>query len=138
MDEQTQLRLSNDQWQQDDDQWQREIQDWQRETQRLVALLYMLEKALPEHSTRLDRHKARIDKHQHDLMRYRCGLEEQCLPDCPSRINLDKQKHLHKIMARNHRDMQQEHEHFSRDYLNKMQRFRDLAQRMLDELNEIV
>lgn len=135
MDDQERLRLSNEQWQHDDKDWQQEILDWEHETQRLVALLYMLEKALPEHSSSLERHKARIDKHNEDLTRYRCGLDKNCMPDCPSHIELEKQKQLHKIMARNHQDMLHEHQRFSKEYNSKMRRFRELAERLLRELD---
>ncbi|MCX4193271.1 hypothetical protein [Methylophaga sp. OBS1] len=134
MDEQEKLRLINDQWQQDDERWRQEIEDWQHETQRLVALLYMLEKALPEQSSKLDIHKARIDKHNEDLNRYRCGLEKQCPPACPSHIDIEKNKRLHKMMALNHEDMQREHKTFSREYHKKMRRFRELAERLMNEL----
>ena len=134
MDEQEQLRISNDEWQQDDQRWQQEIENWEHETQRLVAFLYMLEKALPEHSSRLDRHKARIDMHNEDLHRYRCGLDKECMPECPSRIDLDKLKQLHHIMGCSHQEMAREHEAFAKDYRRKMRRFRDLAERLLSEL----
>ncbi len=134
MDDREQLRLSNEQWQQDDADWQQEIQFWQQETQRLVALLYMLEKTLPEHSSKLQLHKARIDRHNKDLTLYHCGLEKNCLPDCPSHISLEKQKQLHKIMEKNHQDMRREHAAFSKEYRKKMRRFRELAQQLMQEL----
>lgn len=138
MNEQEQLRLSNDKWQQDNQRWQSEMQDWQRETQRLVGLLYMLEKALPEHSSQLDKHKARIDEHDQDLRRYRCGLEKNCMPECPSRIELDKLQHLHQVMAHSHKEMAREHDRFSKDYNRKMRRFRDLAERLQKELEKLI
>lgn len=138
MEDREQLRLSNEQWQQDDARWQQEIQYWQQETQRLIALLHLLERALPEHSSKLDLHKALIDRHTKDLTRYRCGLEKNCLPECPSHIALDRQKKLHKIMERNHLDMRREHDAFRKDYRNKMRRFRELAQQLMQELEEFV
>lgn len=129
-----QLRTSNDDWLEEDQLWQKELSDLQYENQRLVALLYMLEKALPEQSTKLNIHKARIDKHNEDLTFYRSEMDQQCPPDCTSVTELGKQNQLHKIMAHSHEQMKSEHESFSEDYLIKMQRFRELAARLMHEI----
>lgn len=138
MDDQMKLRLDNAQWQQDHKRWQREIEDWRQETQRLVALVYLLEKTLPDHSSKLERHKGRIDKHNDELNSYRCGLETQCLPACPSRIETEKLKQLHYRVEHHHRDMRNEHESLSEAHHNKMRRFRELAERLICELEELV
>ncbi len=123
-------------WHYDDAHWQQEISDWLHQTQRLVALLYMLEKALPEHSSQLDLHKLRIDRHNEELTKYRHGIEAtRRSADLPSG-ELNQQKQLHDIMAMNHLDMRREHESFSKDYRGKMRQFRDLAERLLKELDE--
>jgi phosphoenolpyruvate carboxylase len=121
-------------WQRDDERWQQEISDWLHQTQRLVALLYMLEKVLPEHSSQLDQHKVRIDRHNEELSHYRHGLEK--VSQRLATTEFDQQQQLHVIMGMNHHDMRREHEKFSKDYRNKMQQFRDLAQRLLNELDE--
>ncbi len=130
-----QIRDSNDNWLEEDQCWQKELLDWQYENQRLVALLYMLEKALPERSTKLDIHKARIDKHNEDLSFYRCELDEHCVPDCTSITELEKQNQIHKIIAHSHEQMKSEHETFSEEYFIKMHRFRELAARLMHELD---
>ncbi|WP_438971874.1 hypothetical protein [Methylophaga sp.] len=135
MNEQALLKQKNQQWQEDDKRWQKDIDDWQRETKRLIAFLYMMEKALPEHSSKLEQHKQRIDKHNDELTRYQCGLDEHCLPSCPSHIDITKQRVLHKKMEKLHQSMAEEHEQFSIDYLQKMQIFRELTQRLMDELD---
>lgn len=138
MDEREIIRQKNKQWQQDNVHWQKEIRTWQHDTQRLVALLYMLEKTLPEQSSWLAQHKARIDKHNDDLTRYSSNLDKQYLPDSTSPVELDKQQSLHKLMQQSHYKMRTVHESLHKEYLNKMQQVRDLAQRFIDEVGSIV
>ena len=138
MEDREQLRTSNEQWQQDDAGWQQEIQYWQQETQRLIALLHQLERALPEHSSKLNQHQERIERHNEELIRYRCGLEKNCLPECPSHIALDRQKQLHAIIERNHLDMRREHDAFKNEYHSKMRHFQELARRLMTELEKFV
>ena len=123
-------------WQHDDMHWQQEISDWLHQTQRLVALLYMLEKVLPEHSSQLDQHKLRIDRHNEELTKYRRGMEASSRSGHLASSELNQQKQLHDIMAMNHKDMRREHDSFSKDYRGQMRQFRDLAERLLNELDE--
>ncbi|MCX4188193.1 hypothetical protein [Methylophaga sp. OBS4] len=134
MEDREYLKLTNQQWQDDDLRWQQEMAEWQHETQRLVALLYMLEKALPEHSSKLEQHKLRITHHNEELARYRCGLDANCLTTCPNHIDLKQQRKQHQLMAKRHQSMIREHEAFSKDYRNKMHKFRELAEKLLKEL----
>lgn len=122
-------------WQQDDKHWQQEISDWLHQTQRLVALLYMLEKSLPEHSSQLDQHKSRIDRHNEELRRYSHGVSENGYPGAAA-MELQQYQQLHEIMQMNHKDMRLEHERFSKEYRNKMRQFRELAERLIQELDE--
>lgn len=138
MDEREQLKLSNRHWQDDDKHWQQEIYDWQHETQRLVALLYMMEKALPEHSLKLEKHKHRIDSHNEELTRYYRALETKSATSNSNVSDISQQRKIHERMDKSHSTMRREHNKFSQEYQQKMQRFRVLAQRLIDELEAVV
>lgn len=137
MDERKQLKLSNQHWQDDDSRWQQEIYDWQHETQRLVALLYMMEKALPEHSLKLEQHKHRIDRHNQDLSHYYRGLVSLNTLDDSNVSDISQQRKIHDRMEKSHSAMRKEHDKFSQEYQKKMSHFRDLAQRLIDELEAV-
>ncbi len=138
MDAQEQLKLSSEQWQQNNQRWQEEINTWQNENKLFIALLYMLEKALPEYASKLSIHKARIDKYNEHLNGYRAELEKSSLSAPSSPIELEKHKALHEFMARTHLEMQCEHEVFSRDYRAKVKHFHELAERLINELEELL
>ena len=134
MDEREQLKLNNQFWQKDETLWQQEIDDWEHATQRLVALVYLLEKTLPEHTSGLEKHKQRIEQHKQQLIQYECGLDEQCMTTCPSHIDLKEHKTMQKRMGQVHQDMSEAHQLFAKQYQQKMKRVRDLAERLLGEL----
>ncbi len=138
MDAQEQLKLSSEQWQQDNERWQEEINTWQNENKLFIALLYMLEKALPEYASKLSIHKARIDKYNEHLNRYRAELEKSRFSASSSFIEMEKHKALHELMVGTHLDMQCEHEVFSRDYRTKVKYFHELAERLINELEELL
>lgn len=123
-------------WQRDDLLWQQDIANWLHHTQRLVAILYLLEKALPEHSSQLDQHKSRIDDHNALLNHHRQKLEVTCRNSNVSESDLKQHKKMHEVMAKNHHKMQLEHDKLSKDYLSKMQQFGKLAERLHDELDD--
>jgi patatin-like phospholipase/acyl hydrolase len=121
-------------WQRDDQCWQQDITDWLQHTQRLVALLYLLEKALPEHSSQLEQHRARLDKHNALLSRFRQEVEETYPKKSASERDLRQHTKMHEKLAKNHFDMQREHDELSNDYRSKMQQFTSLAERLHQEL----
>ena len=61
-------------WHQDHKKWIQEVAQWQHESDRLVALLYQLECALPEHSAVLNNHVTGIEQHEGYLQRYDSGM----------------------------------------------------------------
>lgn len=121
-------------WQRDDECWQQDITDWLQQTQRLVALIYLLEKALPEHSSQLDQHRARIDKHNALLGHFRQEVEETYPKENASERDLRQHRKMHEKLAKNHSAMQREHNKLSKDYRSKMQQFTALAERLHEEL----
>ncbi|BDZ73015.1 hypothetical protein GCM10025856_07340 [Methylophaga marina] len=135
MEQREQLKHYNQKWQEDDQRWQEEIEHWQHSTQRMVALIYLLEKSLPEHSSSIEKHKKRIDEHNAEIVRYECGLDEHCLSTCPSHIELERHQKMHRKMQLRHEEMKKEHDRFSRNYQKQMQRVRELAERLLNELD---
>lgn len=128
-----QLKQDNHNWQDEHDHWTKEIAFWQHQTQRLVALLYKLERSLPEHSSKLERHKDRIESYNEKLVRYECGLDEHCMPTCPSHIPFDEQRRFHDELERLHAEVRDEHEQLRTTYLEEMKQFHTLVATLLKE-----
>lgn len=130
------LQQFNQQWQRDDTRWREEIESWEREIQRMVALLYLLEKNLPDYSSSLEAHKARIDSHNKEILECGCGLDPRCPHDCPSHIDMAANDINHTMLAQRHEMVAEDHARFRREYQLKMDKVRELARRLLGELGE--
>jgi hypothetical protein len=127
------LREENKYWHEDHLTWIQEVEQWQHETRRLLALLYLLERALPEHSSILNKHATLIEKHEQQVNNYECGLDEHCTPNCPSFITQEQQTEFHQTLSKLHDEAKQEHLKLKRSYSEKMDRFRSLVLALLEE-----
>lgn len=126
------LKLQNKDWHKAHTEWVDETMHWQRKTKRLVAILYQLERALPEHSQTLTRHVTMIREHQRLVEKYEGGLDEQCYPKCPGFNSEDELEKMHQTLCQMHDKTEQEHERLSLDYAKKLTEFRTLAKKLLD------
>jgi hypothetical protein len=133
MDDLKTLREQNQHWHEQHAQWVEDVQKWQRETQRLTALLYQLERALPDHSTRLTKHLVLIDDHEEIVRRYECGLDDNCLTACPDFKTEQEQKEMRLQLCQLHSDVEREHEKLKQQYAHGLERFRALTKRLLNE-----
>lgn len=127
------LLEENKHWHEEHLAWLQEVEQWQHETRRLLALLYLLERALPEHSSILNKHAAVIEKHEQLVNSYECGLDENCLSTCPSFITQEQHQEMHKTLSTLHEDAKQEHLLLKSTYSKEMERFRSLALKLLNE-----
>ena len=127
------LHLENEKWHQDHLVWNHEVEQWQHETQRLLALLYLLERALPEHSSTLNKHAALIASHEQQVNKYECGADERCPPTCPNYISPEQQAEFHRTLSRLHEEAKQEHLALKHSYSAEMEKFRSLASKLLNE-----
>lgn len=137
MNDRDKLKHDNEAWHQDHARWLQEIQHWQHETHRLVALLYKLEKALPEYSSRLDKHIASIQQHEHEVVHYECGIDEHNLDSGPIQQVMEQQLSFHQDFADLHAKMSRQHEAFKIAYQREMKAFRELATELLEEASQI-
>ncbi len=126
------LREENQHWHKEHSAWLKEVEQWQHETRRLLALLYLLERALPEHTSILNKHAAIIENHEQLVNNYECGLDEHCIPTCPSFITHEQQQEVHQTLSKLHEDAKQEHLLLKANYSQEMERFRSLASKLLD------
>lgn len=112
-------------WHQDHQKWIEEVELWQHESDRLVALLYLLECALPEHSAQLNNHVEGIEQHEGYLQRYENGLLEF--------NSLKKKQDYHQNLSNLHEKMKQEHDRLKQTYVGEMEKFRSLLVKLLGE-----
>jgi hypothetical protein len=70
------LQEQNTRWHEEHSTWIQETEQWQNETRRLLALLYLLERALPEHSSMLKKHAILIAKNERQLSSYEWDIDE--------------------------------------------------------------
>jgi len=127
------LLEENKHWHEDHLVWIQEVEQWQHDTRRLLALLYLLERALPEHSSILSKHSALIKKHEQQVSNHECGLDESCLSSCPSFIPQEKQIEFHQALSKLHEEAKQEHLKLKHTYLEEMNRFKSLILKLLNE-----
>ncbi len=70
------LQEENKRWHEEHLAWMQEAEQWQHETRRLLALLYLLERALPEHSSLLNKHAILIADNEQLLSSSECDIDE--------------------------------------------------------------
>ncbi|MBL1320748.1 MAG: hypothetical protein COA63_006755 [Methylophaga sp.] len=115
-------------WHQDHKTWIKEVGQWQHESDRLVALLYQLECALPEHSAKLNNHVEGIQQHEGYLQRYEDGRLEF--------DSSEEQQQYHQNLAQLHGKMGQEHSGLKQMYADEMEKFRLLLNKLLCECDK--
>lgn len=125
----------NQQWQQDDEQWFKEIEQWRLQARQWTACLFLLEKNIPEQAEALEQHKQTVEHHYSNLMRLRCGLDENCIETCPDHLDEAALAVLYKEYGTLHRQAQTKHEALRADFEEKKKVLRELAQRLLDSLD---
>lgn len=125
----------NQHWHEDHLRWKADIEQWQGETHRLVALLYMLEKTLPEHSSKLKDHLALIDQHELKISQYRTRLDQSSSVSS-SDVSIERQSEFHTALGKLHDKARQQHVELKQAYSKEMDKFRDLARKLLEETLE--
>lgn len=127
------LSKEDDLWHKQHEEWVAEVQVWQRETERLAALLYLLDRALPEHKALLDKHIFLIDRHNEMLERYECGTNTHCLASCSDYKNEQQQLAFQQELQRLYDEVEHEHKRLKREYQQGMQRFYELARHLFND-----
>lgn len=127
------FRDENRHWHEDHALWKKETEIWQHEIEKLVALLYLLERALPEKSSLLKLHSTLIDEHEQQVTSYECGMDERCFADCPTYKSAEQQAQFHQKLAELHQQVKTQHLKLKQNYSAEMEKFRLLAQQLLDE-----
>lgn len=127
------LKEESKAWHEDHAMWMRETKQWQHETERLVALLYLLERALPERSSILEQHATLIENHEQQVSSYECGMDERCFPACPTFKSLQQQATFHQNLLELHVKAKQQHLNLKQLYSEELETFRELVKRLLDE-----
>lgn len=124
----------NKQWQRDHALWSQEVRFWQHETERLVAMLYLIERAIPDHASLLDQHISMVDKHEQRIISYECcGIDRYCLETSPDYKTLKQQLCCHDELSKVHEQMRLEHQKIKELYSTEMKRFRTLLLKLLEE-----
>jgi hypothetical protein len=127
------LKTQNKDWHEEHAEWVEETLYWQRETRRLVALLYQLERALPEHSLTLTRHVAMIKEHEQLVEEYEGGLNEECYPKCDGFDSESGElEKIHQRLCQMHDKTDLTHRRLRKSYQTEMASFRALTQKLLD------
>ena len=130
---QQELKEENEHWHQDHLMWMTEIKQWQNEAERLVALLYLLERALPEHSVMMQKHTAMIADHEKQIRYYDDRMDEDYLSSSRDCEIAQGEIELHQNLAKQHADIKQQHLKMKQMYLNEMEKFKSLIKNLLDE-----
>jgi len=128
MSNKTILQEENRRWHQEHLAWIQEADEWQHETRRLLALLYLLERALPEHSSKLNKHTILIAENEHQLHNYECDIVANS--DVMSQT---QHSESHQRLSKLHEQTKQEHLKLKQTYFEEMDRFKSLILKLLKE-----
>ncbi|MFT7413670.1 MAG: hypothetical protein ACI9FO_000321 [Methylophagaceae bacterium] len=122
------LQEENTRWHEEHSTWIQETELWQHETRRLLALLYLLERALPEHSSMLKKHAILIAKNERQLSSYECDIDENT-----DVISQEKHTKFHQKLSNIHEEAKQEHLKLKHTYTQEMGKFKSLVLKLLNE-----
>jgi hypothetical protein len=122
------LQEENKRWHEEHLAWIQEAEQWQHDTRRLLALLYLLERALPEHTSMLNKHAILISKNEQQLLDYECGFDEHI-----GVITQEQNTEFHQGLSKLHKEAKQEHLKLKHTYSEEMDRFKSLALKLLEE-----
>lgn len=123
----------NKSWHQEHSTWMEEVKVWQIETDRLVAQLYLLERAIPDHSRALSAHTKEIDNREQLMSDYESGKMPHCMPPSPPDNLSAEQEEFHSRLSILHERVRSQHLQLKQTYGEEMKKFKALAKKMLDE-----
>ncbi len=121
-------------WHQDHAAWVKEVEQWQHESNRLVALLYQLERALPEHTGMLAKHVLLIEQHEKLINSHGCSIAGDChLHSCSELKSQQQQTECYQNLSHLHDEARQEHVTLKKMYSEEMDKFKSLLRKLLKE-----
>jgi len=127
------FKQENELWHREHAVWAEEVNQWQHETERLVALMYRLERAIPDYPSLIEHHTKLIASHEQRVIAYECGLDEHCLKTCTDYKTPEQQQRFHRELSELHETTRLEHERLKQLYIKEMKNFRAL---LLDLLKQ--
>lgn len=122
------LQEENKRWHEEHLAWLQETEQWQHETQRLLALLYLLERALPEHTSMLNKHAILIAENERQLSHYEYGFNQHT-----DAITQKQHIEFHQKLSKLHEEAKQEHLKLQHTYSEEMNKFKLLVLELLKE-----
>lgn len=122
------LQEENTRWHEEHLAWILEAEQWQHETRRLLAHLYLLERALPEHSSMLNRHAILITDNEQQLNSYEYDIDEHAVAR-----SQEQHTEFHQELSKIHEEAKQEHLKLKQTYSEEMDRFKSLVLKLLNE-----
>ncbi len=124
------MQAESDNWHEEHRSWKRDITGWQRRQRRIEAVLYQLERELPDYrdvaahlSDVIEEHEQRLSEHERLLAGYLSHNET----DPAKWAELDQE---HDRQARLHTEVQEEHDAFRTAYLAAMKKVERLVKRL--------
>ncbi len=124
------MRAESRRWHEEHRRWKKDIVGWLKIQRRIEALLYQLERELPDYrevathlSDVIEDHEIRLQEHDRLLNRYL----EQGREDAKEWRKLEE---AHEKQARLHTEVQEEHEAFRSAYVGAMKRVERLVKRL--------
>lgn len=131
------LKEESQDWHQQHASWVEESRKWQKETQRLSALLYLLDRALPEHSAILAKHVSLIEQHEGTVTRYENSFCSDSLKVDDNSVANEQQQQAYKELCSFHSEVEKEHLSLKQSFLTEMKKFKKLATELLNEAEEV-
>lgn len=128
------INKENKSWHQDHAAWVNEVEQWQHDTNRLVALLYQLERSLPEHTAMLVKHVSLIEQHEKLINTYEyVDADGGGLHSYAESKSLQQQAESHHKLSCLHDEVRQEHMVLKKNYTEEMKKFKLLLGKLLKE-----
>ncbi len=124
------MRAESKSWHEEHKRWKKDIVSWLKTQRRIEAVLYQLERELPDYrevaahlSDVIEDHEVRLQEHDKLLSRYLEAGQD----DAAEWKRLEKE---HAKQARQHADVQEEHDAFRAAYMSAMKRVERLVKRL--------
>ncbi len=128
-----QMHRDNRRWRGEHARWQEEIRHWQQEANRLTAVLFRLERAIPEYGDTLKDHAFEILQHDLGLRHHERKLAAVLRHKAGNPVSREILQDEHREQANLHRDVRRQHQEMRRLHQEAIDEIRRLT-RLADEI----
>ncbi|HEB95600.1 MAG TPA: hypothetical protein ENI96_04115 [Sedimenticola thiotaurini] len=133
------MRRDNQRWRREHARWQDDVRQWQQESNRLSAVLFRLERAIPDYGDTLKDHAFAILQHDLRLRHHEQKLSASLDNGPPREITREILVAEHREQADHHRGVRRQHENMKklhREAIREIRRLTSLADDIAQQIKD--